>query len=195
METLKIKVEIGDRKFEADGPPGIVQGQVNAFMKLTLGGSAETIAAEAAQAAAETARAAQERLAEEAARARAAQQLQEQVPAYDKILRISGTMVALTVRSRNASQAMLVLLLGQRELRNNTLVSGVDLLRGLRASGYRVRRSDNILNTLARWKYVTPEGRYRARRYQLTESGALSAQEIARQLLASLPTPEPPPDH
>src|SRR6267143_796823 len=56
METLKIKVEIGDRKFEADGPAGIVQGQVNAFMKLTLGGSAETIAAEAAQAAAETGR-------------------------------------------------------------------------------------------------------------------------------------------
>ena len=195
METLKIKVEIGDRKFEADGPAGIVQGQVNAFMKLTLGGSAETIAAEAAQAAAETARAAEERLAEEAARARAAQQLQEQVPAYDKILRVSGTMVALTVRSRNASEAMLVLLLGQHQLRDNTLVSGVDLLRGLRASGYRVRRSDHILNTLARWKYVTPHGKYRARRYQLTESGAQSAQEIVRQLLASLPTPSSPPDH
>src|SRR2546430_16547603 len=89
METLKIKIEIGDRKFEADGPAGIVQGQVNAFMKLTLGGSAETIAAEAAQAAAEAARAAEERLAEEAARARVAQQQEAQVPAYDKILRIS----------------------------------------------------------------------------------------------------------
>jgi hypothetical protein len=58
METLKIKIEIGDRRFEADGPVSSVEGQANAFMKLVVGGNTETLAAEAAAAAAKGAAAA-----------------------------------------------------------------------------------------------------------------------------------------
>jgi len=79
-------------------------------------------------------------------------------------------MVALTVRLQEARRkAMLVLLLGQRELRNNTLVSGVDLLPGTTRIRIPVRRSDNILNTLARAGNTSPRMEDIARgAYQLT---------------------------
>ncbi|HYR86393.1 MAG TPA: hypothetical protein VE422_20065 [Terriglobia bacterium] len=168
METLRIKLEIADRKFEAEGPVEIVQEQANAFMKLIMGGSAETLAAEAARAA--------------------------QEPMLDKIMRAGGRIVWLTVPSRSPAEALLVLLLGQRRIRNNDLVSGIDLIRGLRSSGHRLARADYLLNSHARKELIAVHGKHRARRYELTESGALRAQEIARQLLASLPTPGPLPE-
>jgi len=170
MEKLRIRIEVGDRKFEAEGPAALVEKQVNAFMKLTVGGSAETIAAEAA----------------EAAKAPPPSVLH-------KIMRCSGTVVWLTVQSRSVRQALLVLMLGQWQLRSNALVSGADLIRGLRASGHRMRRADYLLNSLERGKYITIKGRHRRRRYQLTEGGARSAQEFAQLLLSAVPAPPPPP--
>lgn len=157
METLRIKIEIGDRKFEADGPAEIVQIHFNAFMKLTVGGNAETLA--------------------------------EKTIALDKIMKTSGTVVWLNIKTTKAPGALLVLLLGQKQLRNNILVSGTDLIHGLRASGHRLLRADYILNSLARGRYITVHGKHRGRRYQLTDSGLLRAQEIAQQLLGSVPTP------
>ncbi len=167
METLRIKIEIGDRKFEADGPVEIVQVQANAFMKFAAGMNAETLAAEVAQ------------------------ERKEPTTELDKVMRVTGTTVCLSVRSRSASEALLVMLLGQSQLRKNDLVSGTDLIRGLRASGHRMPRADYLLNNHARNKYITVNGKHRGRRYQLTESGMLRAQQIAQQLVASLPAPQP----
>ncbi len=171
MENLRIKIEIGDRRFEAEGPVEIVERQANAFMTLTVGGNAETLAAGAA------------------ARAREGK---EETPPLDKIMRVSGKVVWLNVQSRSASEAVLVLLLGQKQIRNNTLVSGTELIQGLRASGHRVSRADYLLNNHARRKSILVVGKYRGRRYQLTESGAVRARQIGEQLLASLPEPDSP---
>ena len=168
METLRIEIEIGDRKFKADGPVEIVQRQVNAFMKLTVGGNEETVAAEAAA---------------------AAKKEKEQAIALDKIMEVAGTIVRLRAGSGTASEVLLVLLLGQRQLRNDNLVSGTDLIQGLRASGHLMSRADYLLNYHARRRYITIHGKRRARRYQLTESGVLKAKGLAQQWIASLPVP------
>jgi hypothetical protein len=188
METLKIKIEIADRRFEADGPLSSVEGLANAFMKLVMGGNAETLAAETAAAAAKAAAAA----AETASAARAAeaeaveQQRQAKIIPLGRIMRVNGTLLWLSHPTKKPKDALLVLLLGQRELRNVHSVTGTDLMRGLRSSGFRIDRGDYFLNHLAKLKYVTTEGKYRARRYQLTEAGTQLAQQLARQVIASI---------
>jgi hypothetical protein len=54
-----------------------------------------------------------------------------------------------------------------------------------------MRRADYLLNGHARRKYITVAGKHRGRRYELTEGGALRAQQIVQQLLASAPAPQP----
>jgi hypothetical protein len=167
MDALKIKIEIGDRKFEAEGPVDVVQAHVNAFMKLTVGGSAETLAAEAA----------------------AAERKARTVP-LDKLLYVGGQTVYLRVKPRHAQHAVLLLMFGYRQLRNNHLLAGIDMIQGLRSAGYKQRRVDHILNSLARQKFVATEGKYRGRRYKLTDNGVERGDQIARELSAHL---QPPP--
>jgi len=174
METLKIRIEIGDRKFEADGPANVVTLHANAFMKFTVGGSAETIAAEAA---------ANAKAIEATARARE----NERTLRLDTIMRVDGATVSLNIAPPHSRDAVLALMLGHRELRNNHIVSGSDIIRGLRASGRRLLRADHLLKGCARNKYLTSTGKYRGRRYQLTQAGAERAEAVARALIAAAP--------
>ena len=175
METLKIRIEIGDRKFEADGPANVVTLHANAFMKFTVGGNAETIAAEAA---------ANVKAIEAAARAK---EQNEKALRLDTIMRVDGATVALNILPKQSRDALLALMLGHRELRNNHVVSGGDIIRGLRASGRRMVRADHVLKSCARYKYLTSTGKYRGRRYQLTETGVQRAEAVASLLIATLP--------
>ena len=166
MDTVRIRIEIGDRKFEGEGHAKLVEGHVKTFLKLVAGLDADT--QEVAPKTIEDGKGASE---------------------LDSILNVADTVVWLSVKPRSASEALLVLLLGQQHLRKNTLVGGADLTRGLRYSGHKIARADHLLNAHARNKNIVVAGKHRGRRYQLTESGAIKAYEIAGRLLATVAEP------
>ncbi len=166
METLKIEIEIGDRKFKAEGPADMVREQTNAFMMLTVGSNAESIAAQAAAAAAE--------------------KRDPPIP-FDKIMAVTDRTVWLTVPTDSHRDALLVLLLGHRQLRGSAVVNGVELLHGMRSSGYRSLRVDYYLQTLEQQAYLTAEGTRQRRCYQLTERGLARAQQLARDFIGRIP--------
>jgi len=166
MDTLKLKIEIGDRRFEADGPSDVVSTHANVFMKLTLGGNAETIATES-----------RNKASAEQISAQNALQLQT-------ILRVEGSQIALNLLPKKREDALLTLMLGHRNFRKHSLVSATELARGLSESGIDVKRSDHLLMRCQAWKYVSSIGRYRNRRWELTEAGIQRAEAVTRALIA-----------
>jgi hypothetical protein len=98
-----------------------------------------------------------------------------------KIMRIRGHILSLSVPARSAD-AVLALMLGQKQFRNNHRVSGVEIMSGLRDSEIRIPRADGILSKHMQDGYIQWTGSGRARRYSLTESGSTHAEEIIRQL-------------
>jgi len=98
-----------------------------------------------------------------------------------KIMRIHGKILWLSVPARPAD-AVLALMLGQKQFRNNSKVSGGEIMHGLRNSEIQIPRADGILSRHMQNGYILWTGSGRARRYSLTESGNSHAEEIIRQL-------------
>ena len=159
MTTLRIKIKIGDNEFEADGAPDDVQAQVALFTRL-LGHKPEPAAAES---------------------------IPPPPSAISQIAHVAGKVVSLNVDSESLENAVLVLLLGQRELRGNPLVAGTEIMAGLRSSGHVVERADHILKRHAMTGHIVSTGRRRQRRYRLTTDGVEKARKIALELAASVP--------
>ena len=158
MDALRIRIKFGEYEFEGEGPNELVQAELAAFKKL-LPNEEKGIS------------------------------ISERNPAVPqasirKALRVNGRVVSMGVRSESVEDALLVLLLGQKQLRNNDRVTGAEIMDGVRASGHRVNRVDHLLNRHVRDGSITATGRRRARRYRLTNRGIQKAQEIV-ELLAS----------
>src|SRR5215468_734597 len=102
-------------------------------------------------------------------------------------MRVDGRIVSLTVNAQSIQDAVLALLLGQRQFRSNDTVTGAEILGGLRESGRGVGRIDHTLNQLTAEGSVITIGQHRGRRYRLTNSGVNRAQEVARGLIALVP--------
>jgi hypothetical protein len=174
MDNLKLKLEIGDRKFEAEGPVDVVGAHANTFMKLTLGGNADTVAAEV-----------------EAAKARAASEdAAKNALRLDRMLSINGKTIALKILPKQLTDAVVILMLGHRTLRNQPMVSSADIVDGLSASGRATDRANYLLRICTHYGFVAAVGENRGRRYHLTEAGVKRAEAVARVLLAALPTPK-----
>jgi hypothetical protein len=174
MTTLRIKIKLGEHEFEADGPPDAVEAQVRTFVRLI--GREEKTEAKPAEI--------------------------PPPPPITKVARINGKVVSLNVPCQSLEQAVMAVLLGQRQLRGNPFVAGTEIMAGLRASGHRVERADNILKRQAMLGNVVVTGKRRLKRYRLTTDGAERAQKIAQALAASAqqaskpqdvsPVPRPP---
>jgi hypothetical protein len=106
--------------------------------------------------------------------------------ALERIMRVRGRILSLSVTA-TAAEAVLVILLGQRNLRQNDSVSGTEIMRGLRDSGIRIPRADTILTKHAGTGSVVAMGERRRRRYRLSSLGVEKAQQIARSLIALVP--------
>jgi hypothetical protein len=100
----------------------------------------------------------------------------------DRILKVDGRLVFLSVPAR-IDEAILAILLGQRQFRQNNTVSGVEIMNGLRESGLDVPRADTILGKHARAGLVVAVGRRKLRRYRLSTDGVARAEQIARRLM------------
>jgi predicted nucleic acid-binding protein len=162
MSESRIRIKFGEHEFEAEGPAESVERQFAAFKQLV---------------------APDPQLVMQATRLSGS----DTAPvALEKIVRIRGRIVSLSVTAK-AEDAVLVLLLGQRQFRKNDIVSGSQVMRGLRDSGLRIPRADTILAKHARDGYVIAMGARRLRRYRLSSAGVDRAEQIARQLISLVP--------
>jgi len=166
METNRLKIKIGEHEFEAEGPTDTVQAQFAAFKELVLAAAAQVVSS-GVQAQGETAQA----------------QNEGRVPSVltlEKIMRQDGRVISLTVRAGSLPDAILLVVLGQKVMRNNDSITGGEILDGLKQSGQAAGRIDRYLDKMAADGYVIKIGVGRASRYRITNQGRIRAEEIAK---------------
>jgi hypothetical protein len=169
METLKMK--IGPHEFEATGSPDSVREKLQAFREMVamLASSTVAQAMDATKKSIEildTALTTDDQLA--------------------KIMHANGREVSLTARPQTLSDATLLLIFGQRALRQNDAVTGAEIISGLDATGgYSYKRIDGLLEKLARDGDLLIFGEHRGKRYRLTNTGLAKARSIAAALISS----------
>jgi hypothetical protein len=173
METTKIKLRIGNHEFEAEGPVEIVQAQFQLFKELISS----------------------------AANITSAVKTQEEVKplvnndfslggphiSIEKVMHVSGRIVSLTALPASIEDAAMLIMLGQKDLRNNLAVTGQEIGDGLAQSGRQVPRVDRVMDKAINEQYVLKSGFKRSTRYRLTNQGLAKALAIAKDLVASLP--------
>jgi len=161
----RLRIKIGQHEFEAEGDARIVHQQFEVFKELifSIGTNSQ------------------------------AQQenppLTPETPDIDaalaKIMKVENRVVSLTVRANTAEGAVLLLLYGQKVLRKNDLVTGAEIMGGLKATGdMNISRIDRLLRQLADEGDVIVIGKRRGKRYRLTNSGINNARQLAVESMA-----------
>jgi hypothetical protein len=169
MDNYKLKMKIGIHEFEAEGPADAVQAQFASFRELlaaTPAQRSEPVMATAAPA--------------------PASEALPHLP-LEKILKTEGRVVSLTAKCDTVDEALLLILLGQKEARNNQEVTGAEIMDGLKQSGYVLPRIDRIMDKLADEGSIIAVGINRGRRYRLTNIGLTKALGIAKEVIATVP--------
>lgn len=174
METSKIKIKIGQHEFEAEGPTESVQSQFQAFKELIATAQTQINDTSANSQKQEQSRETQQ------------QPKQNGGLALDKIMRMDGRVISLTAQAGSEEDSVLLLMLGQKNYRNNETVTGNELMSGLLQSGIRVPRVDRITEKLTDSGLVIRIGAHRATRYRFTNQGMVRAQEIAKAVIDSV---------
>ncbi len=107
--------------------------------------------------------------------------------ALTKIMRLENRSVSLTAQLTSVHDALLLMLFGQKILRNNDAVTGAELMTGLSSTGgFSVGRLDRILDKLSLDGDVTTFGERRGKKYRLTNTGVAKARAIAGDLIAKV---------
>jgi hypothetical protein len=173
MGEYRLKIKIGEHEFDADGPADVVKSQFEVFRDLVATiqnrpiKPAEifnpNVAVTVADPAAET-------------------QLN-----IDRIFRTEGRVVSLTALPPSESDAVLLLMYGQRHYRSNESPTGSEIIDGMEQSGYRTPRIDRFVSDLSDEGALIITGAHRGKRYRLTNQGHARAEGIARQTLGILP--------
>ncbi|MGA6988748.1 MAG: hypothetical protein WBZ01_22040 [Terriglobales bacterium] len=173
METTRIKTKIADHEFDAEGPPAIVQAQFEAFLKVVCSASSKKL---------EPAKQTTTEVAENKSDPNAL----PHIP-IEKIMHLSGRVVSLTAIPKSATDAALLIMLGQKDLRDNVSVTGQEIGDGLAQSGREVPRVDRVMDQALKEQHVLKTGVKRGTRYRLTNVGLSRALTIAKELIESLP--------
>jgi hypothetical protein len=169
METYRLKMKVGEHEFDATGPTDAVQAQFTTFTAL--------IASVMKIVPLHTPSVPQTATTEHKSTGGA-------VSVEKIIMRQEGRMVSVTRRGRSLEDDVLLVLLGQKSLRNNDTVTGGEITTGLRLSGRVVGRVNYELDKMTAAGDVITTGTGRARRYRLTNQGLVKAQGLARSLAA-----------
>jgi hypothetical protein len=178
-ETYRLKIKVGPHEFEAEGPPDAVREQFQSFKEMLASMPAfpppftQPPAIEVQNITAPPP---------------PAQDASFNEDTLDKIIRVDGRVVSLTVRPQTVSEAVLVILYVQKVRRQNDAVTGAEVMNGLTTTGgYSVTRVDRVMTDLSGTGDVIVIGVHRARRYRLTNSGFNRARQIAASLVAMVP--------
>ena len=179
--TLKIKV--GADEFEAAGPVEVVEAQFTIFVDLVVirqakaalrtpnNGDSDIVSPNMSSVLGDVSLVDGSRELVDASR--------------DKIMRLDARVVSLKARPQSSAEAVLLILYGQKLLRNNESVTGSEVIRGLAPGGFSIARVDRLLKHLSRNGDVMVMGRRRSKRYSLTNTGLAKARQVAAGLLAT----------
>jgi hypothetical protein len=157
MAVSRLRIKVGPNEFEGEGTLEAIREQFKLFVQL-IGHELK------------------------------AKSLASQLPSaatvdnpLQKVMRTHGNAVFSTMPTR-AEDLVLLMLYGQKMLRNNTKVSGREIMRGLRLSGMPMKRADRILSKHAGNGAVEFSGSGRKRRYVIKPAGIERAQQVVAQL-------------
>ena len=172
MTDYRLKVKVGGHEFDAEGSEEAVKSQFEAFKDLILNlpkNKLETTESvePAVQSSQNTA--------------------SVTTTSLDRIFRAEGRVISLTAPPTSETDAVLLVLFGQRFYRNNENPTGSEIIDGLEQSGYRTPRIDRILRSLADEGAVIITGAHRGKRYRLTNQGHTRAEGVVKDTLARLP--------
>jgi hypothetical protein len=181
-ENIRLKTKVGDHEFEAEGSPEYVREQFQAWQELVK------LAASAAPANSQQRPSAPGDSQAEVLRKDDSKIENPNIDAeLTKIMKVDGRYVSLTARTSGIHDAVLVMLYGQKALRNNDSVTGAELLSGLAATGgFGDPRLDRILDKLAADGDVMSFGERRGKKYRLTNTGIAKSRTIAKELIATV---------
>lgn len=180
MDSNRVKMKIGNHEFEAEGAPEIVQQQLETFRALVAAMPIST---------APTASEAIELLPNDDSAAPSPPAQNSAAHArIETIMQADGRVVSLTALPASVEDSALLIMLGQRDLRNNVSVTGQEIGDGLDQSGKPASRVDRIMEKHIRDAFILKTGLGRATRYRLTNQGLTRALAIARELIGTLPS-------
>jgi len=168
MENTRLKVRIGSHEFEAEGPPEIVQNQFEGFKRLietpnqeNQGGDAGAFAASAVH-------------------------LPLSGIQLDRICKVDGRVVSLTVKPDSVGVAAMLIMVGHIAYRNHDAVTASEIKDGLKRSGYIIERVDRVMHPLTDERYLVRTGDKKGTRYRFTLPGFARAQAAAREAISQL---------
>ena len=172
--SAKIKMRIADHEFEAEGPTEVVQAQLEIFRSLiaTLPQPSSHVVQ-------------LPETVEDQRRSLVPSGDSAHVP-LNEIMNADGRVVSLTALPATVEDAVLLLMLGQRDLRNNISVTGQEIGDGLNQSGKPTSRVDRTMEKHMRDALILKTGLGRATRYRLTNQGLNRSLAVARELIATL---------
>lgn len=169
MDTsLRLKMKVGEHEFEAEGPAEVVQAQFALFKEMIAS--------------------APPKYSQPGSQEGSKQDL-EILPhqPIEKIMKAEGRIVSLTAKCDTVDEAVLLILLGQKDFRNNQEVTGSEIMDGLKQSGYQIDRVDRVTDKLSQDGDMITIGVHRGRRYRLTNQGLAKALTIGKELIATVP--------
>jgi hypothetical protein len=104
-----------------------------------------------------------------------------------KIFRVDGRIISLVAMPNSENDAALLVMLGQKALRDNEASTGSEVKQGLELSGYAPFRVDRMMDGFVAEGLVLINGKNRGKRYRLSNPGLVRAQALADELQRKMP--------
>jgi hypothetical protein len=102
-----------------------------------------------------------------------------------KIMKAETRTVSLTVRPKSLVDGIMLILLGQKLLRQNDSVTGGEILDGLKTTGgLEFGRIDRVMENIGKDGDIIVTGENRGKRYRMTNAGVAKARQLASELIA-----------
>ena len=175
MDNYKLKIRIGEHEFEAEGPTTVVQSQFQIFKEMVERAPTTPPIRQqpVREGMSETPLALKDAAATDSA--------------LSRIMKVENRVVSLTARPKTVDDAALLMLYGQKTLRDNDAVTGSEMIEGLAATGgMNFGRVDRLMEKAATNGDAIVIGERRAKKYRLTNTGLVKARGLAAELIATV---------
>lgn len=183
--AFRLKTTVAGHEFDAEGPVDVVNAAFQAFIQAVTTIPREAPPAPPAQQQPPSTPPNGEQRDTEATQQPRPIDAAQTDAGLTRIMRVDGRVVSLTARPRTVEDAALLLLYGQRALRENDSVTGAELIDGLTTTGgLAIGRVDRVMEKAARDGDAIVIGERRGKRYRLTNAGLTKARTVAADLIA-----------
>ncbi len=174
MGQYRLKVKLGEFEFDAEGDDqAALEAQFRAFQEMV--GSLPSPS----------------RAAIEATTPEPAPTVQPTEAVADqnlnRIMKSEGRVISLTAPPTDVVEAVLLVMYGQRILRNNETPTGSEVIDGIKATGgLDMGRTERLFQRIASTGDIVLLGEGRGKRYRLTNTGINRVRQIAARLIATV---------